>query len=68
MAIKPKKTGLALEVRTFRGIDGTAYVVFRTAAGSFHTFQEVEAKAAARKCGARKEGTTRQIWESLWKE
>jgi len=67
MAIKPKKSGLGLDVRTFRGTDGTSYIVFRTAKGSFHTFQEVEAKEAARQCGIRRNGTTRQMWESLWK-
>jgi hypothetical protein len=66
MATKPKRRHVALNVKTFTGRDGRAYVVFRTARGAFHTFQEVEAKDAARQCGATRDGTTRQMWESIW--
>jgi hypothetical protein len=67
MAIKPKPRNRALDVRTFDGADGASYVVFRTSSGSFHTFREVEAKEAARQCGAKRTGTTREMWESIWR-
>ncbi len=34
--------------------------------GSYHAFVEVEAKEAARKCGARGDQNTRQLWKQLW--
>lgn len=67
MALKPKLRHRLLDVKTFDGNDGASYVVFRTSAGSFHTFREVEAKEAARQCGAKRAGTTRQMWESIWR-
>ena len=54
MSLKPKKKGLGLEMRTFKDKSGTTYLVFRSRNGSFHVFQEVEAKEAARKCGAKR--------------
>ncbi|HZT20069.1 MAG TPA: hypothetical protein VFA23_11755, partial [Dongiaceae bacterium] len=63
---KAKKRGVGLEVRTFKGRSGAAYVVFKATNGSFHVFVETEAKAAAVDCGAGK-GNTRQQWESVWK-
>lgn len=68
MAIKPKPRHRVLEVRTFSGKDRASYVVFRTESGAFHTFREVEAKEAARQCGASRSGTTRQMWESVWRQ
>ena len=67
MVLKPKRRHRALEVKTFDGKDGASYVVFHTSSGSFHTFREAEAKEAARQCGATKAGTTRQMWESIWR-
>lgn len=66
MAMKEKKRGLGLEMRNFEGDDGTKYLVFRTAKGSYHVFAEVEAKQAARKCGATIKGNTRQMWKEVW--
>jgi len=66
MAIKEKRRGLNLEMRSFSGKDGRSYLVFHTAGGSFHVFCEVEAKNAARQCGATKEGNTRQMWSEVW--
>jgi hypothetical protein len=67
--LKKKKGGLELNVRTFSGEDGSQYLVFRTAKGSYHAFVEVEAKQAARECGASDaEGNTRRMWESLWQQ
>jgi hypothetical protein len=40
--------------------------VFRSLEGSFHVFAEIEAKQAARECGAEELANTRQMWESLW--
>lgn len=67
MAVKTKRRGFGLEMKTFKGRSGSSYLVFRTGAGSFHVFQEVEAKQAVRNCGAKREGTTRQMWERVWK-
>jgi hypothetical protein len=66
MAIKEKRRGLGLEMRSFEGKDGRTYLVFRTAGGSFHVFVEMEAKEAARQCGATKEANTRQMWAEVW--
>jgi hypothetical protein len=65
--ITGKRSGAGLEMRTFRGKDGRAYLVFKTGKGSFHTFVETEAKEAARECGTpRTSGNTRQMWSSRW--
>jgi hypothetical protein len=64
---KAKKRGIGLDMRTFVGKDGRSYLVFRTGRGVYHVFMEVEAKAAARKCGATKAGTTHQMWDEVWK-
>jgi hypothetical protein len=64
--LKEKREGRSLETKTFLGKDGNNYLVFRTLDGSFHTFVEVEAKQAARECGATEEANTRQMWESIW--
>lgn len=66
MAVKKKREGFGLEMKTFAGKDGNAYLVLRTATGSFHVFMEVEAKEAARQCGATQELNTRQMWASVW--
>jgi hypothetical protein len=65
MAVKRKKRGFGLEMKTFPGRDGN-YLVFRTSGGSFHVFMEVEAKEAARQCGAETEANTRRMWASIW--
>jgi len=62
-----KRQDYRLDVKTFAGKRGHAYIVFRARDGSFHVFVETEAKAAARDCGV-KSGNTRQRWERLWKE
>jgi hypothetical protein len=67
MAIKGKKRGIGLEMRTFPGKRGRSYLVFRTGRGAYHVFLEVEAKEAARECGAIKEGTTHQMWDEVWR-
>jgi len=64
--LKPKTHGTPLEIRSFTGKDGNQYLVFRTSKGSFHAFVEVEAKQAAKECGAEKGANTRQLWESIW--
>ena len=67
MSVKQKWKN-ALPLRTFLGKDGHTYLVFRTADNSFHAFVEVEAKEAARQCGATKGSNTRRMWESVWDE
>ena len=66
MTTKRKKKGYGLEIKTFHGTDGATYLVFRTRQGEFNVFLEVEAKEAARQCGATQEGTPRQMWGALW--
>jgi hypothetical protein len=63
-----QKVKNALPLRTFIGKDGNTYLVFRTASNSFHAFVEVEAKEAARQCGATRGSNTRRMWESVWGE
>lgn len=63
--IKPKRKGLSMEARTFAGKSGYTYLVFRTLDGGFHVFVEIEAKDAAKDCGAT--GTnTRDYWKKIW--
>lgn len=64
--LKEKREGSALAFKTFTANDGTRYLVFRSLEGSFHVFAEVEAKQAARDCGAAELANTRQMWESIW--
>jgi hypothetical protein len=71
MRDKKKRIDKALQMKSFEGKDGKTYLVFHAPDGSYHTFVEVEAKQAARNCGA-KEGTprpnTRKMWDSLWQK
>ena len=64
--LKEKRGGTELAFKIFLGSDGTRHLVFRSLDGSFHVFTEVEAKQAARECGAAELANTRQMWESLW--
>ena len=64
--IKGKKRGFELGMRSFRGKNGGSFLVFRTSRDSFHVFQEVEAKDAARKCGSTVKGHTSSMWKRLW--
>jgi hypothetical protein len=61
-----KRAGLGLEAKTFIGESGTTYIVFRSPKGGYHAFAEVEAKKAARDCGAAMGHNTRAEWKSLW--
>jgi hypothetical protein len=63
--MKPKRGGLGLEARTFKGKSGRIYLVFRTLEGGFHVFVETQAKDAAEDCGAQRK-ETRRDWRSLW--
>lgn len=64
--LKRKKKGFGLEAKTFKRNDGSSYLVFRTLDGSYHAYVEVEAKEAARECGAAEGSNTRRMWEKLW--
>jgi len=66
MTSKQKRRGFGIEMRSFQGGDGRSYLVFRTSGGSYHSFVEVEAKQAARECGAKVERNTRAMWRSIW--
>ncbi len=66
--LKDKREGTELQFKTFVASDGKRYLVFRSLEGSFHVFAEVEAKQAARECGATEQANTRQMWESLWEK
>ena len=66
--LKVKREGTELAFKSFVGSDGTPYLVFRSLEGSFHVFAEVEAKQAARECGAAELANTRLMWESLWEK
>jgi len=66
--LKEKRQGSGLGMKIFTGKDGNSYLVFRTLEGSYHAFIEVEAKQAARECGATQERNTRQMWEEIWNE
>jgi hypothetical protein len=63
-----KREGTQIGFKTFVGKDGTRYLVLRSLEGSFHVFVEIEAKQAARECGAAELVNTRQMWESLWEK
>lgn len=65
MPAKEKRRGFGLDIRSSQGQDGSAYIVFKTTSGSCHVFKEVEAKQAARECGAETEGNTRKLWSEL---
>jgi hypothetical protein len=69
LALKPKPQGRGLEIKSFTGNDGKSYLVFRTPRGAFHVFREVEAKEAARQCGATAAAgkNTQTMWKSIWK-
>lgn len=68
MATKLKRRGFNLDVKSFAGKDGRNYIVFRSTRGSYHAFVEVEAKQAARECGAAAEKNTREMWKGVWRK
>ena len=68
--IKPKIIHF-LDVRTFKSKKDKRirYLVFKSARGEYHTFVEVEAKQAAKNCGAKDvagDDNTRSLWRELW--
>ena len=74
MAMKKKRRGFNINIRSFTGTDGATYIVFMSLKGSYHTFRECEAKQAAVDCGAKrlnsqgKERNTRTMWRELWRK
>ena len=68
MASKTKRRGFGLELKSFTGNGGRGFLVLRTPGGAYHAFIEVEAKQAARECGAKVEKNTRAMWRSIWPE
>jgi hypothetical protein len=68
MQLTAKRKGVGLEMKSFTGASGTAYLVLRTGPGSYHVFAEVEAKEAARDCGSTKGANTRSEWNEIWED
>ncbi|HEX6502420.1 MAG TPA: hypothetical protein VF011_04180 [Terriglobales bacterium] len=68
-----KRVGTELPFKTFTTLEGKSLLVFRTSGGEFHVFKEVEAKEAAKQCGADPDNlgirnNTRDLWEYLWEK
>lgn len=55
-----KRTGFGLRVISLRGRKGN-YIFMKALNGGYHAFLEVATKDAARDCGARGGGNTRQL-------
>jgi hypothetical protein len=70
MALKTKRSGVGLEVKTIpsKKDKKKTYLVYRTPKGAFHVFVEVQAKAAAYDCGLTEDLGTRAMWEQIWDE
>lgn len=64
MKLVKKREGYGLESKTLKGKKGN-YLFFKTPNGSYHTFLEIAAKTAARDCGARGEGNSRQLCKKI---
>jgi hypothetical protein len=60
------------DARIFRRDDGRCYLVVRRPDGGYNVFREVEAKEAAKNCGATAESdaslNTRQFWGQIWEQ
>ena len=65
LKVSKKRSGFGLEIKTISGKSGT-YLFFRAKNGGYHTFLEVAAKDAARDCGAKVAGNTRQMCKEVW--
>ena len=65
MKITKKLRGFGLGLKTIQGKNGT-YLYFRTRKGGYHVFTEVEAKEAAKDCGTKAKGNTRQMCKEVW--
>ena len=64
---RAKKVGFGLILDVVRTLDDQHEVlVLREPSGRVHTFVEVEAKQAARLCGAPRDLTTKQAWNWVW--
>jgi len=70
MSVKFESAGIGLDIRTYKGISGASYLVFKTADGSFHSYKAVEANEAAIDCGAdyiaEPENATTTLWAKIW--
>ena len=71
MTIAKKRNGLGLQMKTIKGESGI-YLFMKTPGGSYHVFLEVEAKQAAKDCGASVKRSaddnrnTRQMCKEIW--
>jgi hypothetical protein len=66
---RAKRLGYGLNMRVFPTTDDREdqVLLIQDPAGRFHTFVEVEAKQAARRCGAPKGLTTDESWSFVIK-
>ena len=65
MKVTKKREGYGLQSKSIKGGKGN-YLFFKSPNGSYHAFLEVAAKEAARDCGARGGGNTRQLCKRIW--
>jgi hypothetical protein len=59
-----KRAGFGLRMATVEGRKGT-YLFMKGPSGGYHAFLEVAAKEAARDCGARGGGNSRQLCKQV---
>jgi hypothetical protein len=64
MKIIKKRRGFSLQIKTVDSPNGK-YLFYKTPNGSYHVFIEVAAKEAAKDCGARGQGNTRQLCKEI---
>jgi len=64
MRIIKKRKGFSLQMKTVDSSNGK-YLFYKTPNGSYHAFLEVAAKDAAKNCGARGVGNTRQLCKEI---
>jgi len=60
MKLSKKRNDCSLQSVTRRGRNGN-YLFFKTPYGSYNAYLEIAAKEAAKDCGARGRGNTRQL-------
>ena len=64
MKVTKKREGFSLQMKTIKSSKGN-YLFFKTPNGSYHAFLELAAKEAAKNCGAKGTGNTRQLCKEV---
>ena len=64
MKIIKKRKRFSLQMKTIDSPNGK-YLFYKTPNGSYHAFIEVAAKEAAKDCGTRRTGNTRQLCKEV---